>query len=311
LDDARAVAEQLGISFEVVNMIDRYKEYVVKDLVDGYRSGITPNPDVLCNERIKFGALYEHVRSCGCEMIATGHYCKKVKSANGYWDIQEGDDKNKDQSYFLAMLSQDQIKNALFPLGTYAKPRVRSIASKLGLRTAAKKDSQGICFLGKIKIQDFLAQYIQDSPGDVVTIDGKVLGRHSGLFRFTVGQRHGLNIPSNRDNKHYVVVGKDVENNALIVEIESKHSSLLYKNEVIVRNLSFTNKPIGDGVKILAKPRYRDPSQEITFHYLHKSVHPTDCIVLVRFKKKQRALTNGQVIAFYSGECLLGGGIYT
>ncbi|MDR1255866.1 MAG: tRNA 2-thiouridine(34) synthase MnmA [Puniceicoccales bacterium] len=310
LEDARAVAGQLGISFEVVSMIERYKEHVVGELVDGYGAGLTPNPDVLCNKWIKFGALFDHVKSCGCEMIATGHYCKKVENPDGSCDICEGDDKNKDQSYFLALLNQEQIKNALFPLGTYAKPQVRSIASGLDLRTAAKKDSQGICFLGKVKIQDFLAQYVEDFAGDIVTIGGRVLGRHSGLFRFTIGQRHGLNIPSNRDNRHYVVIAKDLECNKLIVEIESEDSPMLYKNEVGVRNLSFTNKPIGDGAKILAKPRYRDPSQKITFNYAHKSEIPGECTAFIHFQEKQRALAAGQIIAFYSGERLLGGGIY-
>jgi tRNA-specific 2-thiouridylase len=311
LEDARNVAAKLGIGFEVVNMFDRYKKYVVQDLVEGYRSGITPNPDVLCNARVKFGSLYEHVKSLGCEMIATGHYCKKVENSDGSCDICEGDDKNKDQSYFLAMLRQDQIVNALFPLGCYSKPQVRSIASKLNLPTAAKKDSQGICFLGKVKIQNFLANYIQDSPGDMITVDGRIVGSHRGLFRFTVGQRHGMNLPSNRDNEHYVVVGKDVKNNALIVEMESENSALLHKSEVIIRNLSFTNKPVEDGAEILAKPRYRDPSQEISFRYLRRSETFAECTALVRFKKKQRALASGQVIAFYSGERLLGGGIYT
>jgi tRNA-specific 2-thiouridylase len=178
------------------------------------------------------------------------------------------------------------------------------------LPTAAKRDSQGICFLGKVKIQDFLAKYIQDLPGNIVTVDGKVIGSHRGLFRFTLGQRHGINVPSNRDNKHYVVVGKDMKNNALIVEIEHENSDLLYKNEIIVRNLNFTNKPVEDGVEILAKPRYRDTSQEIIFKYLHKSEAPIECTALIRFKERQRALASGQVIAFYSGERLLGGGIY-
>ncbi|MDR2436140.1 MAG: tRNA 2-thiouridine(34) synthase MnmA [Puniceicoccales bacterium] len=310
LEDARGVAERLGISFEVVNMFDQYKKSVVQDLVEGYKNGITPNPDMLCNRRVKFGALYEHVKSCGCEMIATGHYCKKIENPDGSHDICEGDDKNKDQSYFLAMLSQEQIGNALFPLGHHLKPQVRSIAGKLNLPTAAKRDSQGICFLGKVKIQDFLAKYIEDAPGEIVTADGKVIGLHRGLFRFTLGQRHGINVPSNRDNEHYVVVGKDMKNNALIVEIESESSDLLHRDEIVVCNLSFTNKPVEDGAKILAKPRYRDPSQEIIFKYLHKSETPIECAALVRFKKKQRALASGQVIAFYSGERLLGGGIY-
>ncbi|MDR2720699.1 MAG: tRNA 2-thiouridine(34) synthase MnmA [Puniceicoccales bacterium] len=310
LEDARNVATQLGISFEVVNMLNQYKRFVVQDLVDGYQGGITPNPDTLCNSKVKFGALYEHMKSRGCRMIATGHYCKKIKNPDGSYDIWEGDDKNKDQSYFLAMLSQDQIRNALFPLGNHFKPQVRSIANKLNLPTATKKDSQGICFLGKVKIQNFLAKYIQDLSGDIVTVDGKVIGAHRGLFRFTLGQRHGMNIPSNCDNKHYVVIGKNIKNNTLIVEIENENSALLYKNEIVVHNFCFTNKPIADGAEILAKPRYRDASQEIVFKYLHKSEISTKCTALIHFKEKQRALASGQTIAFYAGERLLGGGVY-
>ncbi len=304
LEDARSVSVQFGFKFEVVNMIDRYRELVVKDLIEGYRNGITSNPDVLCNQRIKFGALLSHAKNRGCVKIATGHYCKKVRNADGSCDIYEGNDKNKDQSYFLAMLSQEQIASAIFPIGTFDKPAVRDIARKKFLQTARKKDSQGICFLGKVKIQDFLSKYISDSPGEIINTHGQVLGEHRGLFRFTIGQRHGINLPSNINNKHYVVIGKDIKKNQLIVEIEDINSKFLYKNEVTVRGLSFTNKPIEDGSVILAKPRYRDPSQQITFHYTsHKSA-------IINFKHKQRALSSGQVVAFYDGECLLGGGIY-
>lgn len=305
LEDARSVAEQLGITFEVVNMIEYYRELVVKDLIEGYRDGITPNPDILCNQRIKFGKLLEHAQEMGCSMLATGHYCKRVDNADGTSDIYEGEDKNKDQSYFLAMLSQKQIQRAIFPIGGYIKPFVRAIANKLHLQTANKKDSQGICFLGKVKVQDFLAQYIKDSVGEVINHStGNVIGEHHGLFRFTIGQRHGINIPSNCDNRHYVVVGKDLEKNQLIVELEDLDSKLLYKNEVRVHSLSFTNKSIPDGSRILAKPRYRDPSQIINFWYIdnHSAV--------VHFEKKQRGLSSGQIIAFYDGERLLGGGIY-
>lgn len=304
LEDAQSVAENLGIDFEVVNMIERYRELVVKELVDGYRNGITPNPDVLCNQRIKFGALLEHAQSIGCTKIATGHYCKRIDNSDGTSDIYEGDDKNKDQSYFLALLSQKQIKQAIFPIGTYDKPYVRMVANKLHLQTANKKDSQGICFLGKVKIQDFLAQYIVSTPGLIVDTGGKVIGEHNGLFRFTIGQRHGINVPSNCDNKHYVVVGKDLKQNKLIVELEDPNSKLLYKKELRVYGLSFTNHPISDGAHILAKPRYRDPSQKIIFRYIDSNS------AIIQFEHNQRALTSGQVIAFYDEERLIGGGIY-
>lgn len=304
MEDARSVASKFKFEFEIVNMINHYKEFVVKEIVNGYRNGITPNPDILCNQLVKFGALLQHAKKRVCTKFATGHYCKKVQNKDGTFDIYEGDDKNKDQSYFLAMLSQEQVKNALFPIGTYKKSDVREIAKKLNLQTATKKDSQGICFLGKVQIQDFLSQYIQSLPGEIVTTTNKIIGEHNGLFRFTIGQRHGINIPSNIDNKHYVVIGKDLKNNRLIVEIEDENSKFLYKNEVIIHNLSFTNKSIKDNSMILAKPRYRDESQEINFNYINSNS------ATVHFKNKQRALSSGQVIAFYDHECLLGGGIY-
>jgi tRNA-specific 2-thiouridylase len=304
MDDARSVCETLGIGFEVVNMIGHYRQLVVDDLVDGYRNGMTPNPDVLCNARIKFGVFKKYAMAKGFDKFATGHYCRSLRNGDGSWAIFEGADKNKDQSYFLAMLSQEQIGDALFPVGDLRKSDVRKLAERAGLCTSHKRDSQGICFLGKVKIQDFLAQYITNSPGEIVDCDGKILGRHGGLFRFTIGQRRGINLPSNQDCKHYVVVAKDLERNRLIVEIEGATSRALYGQEFFIHDLSFIGTPLGEQAELLARPRYRDPAQEIIFSRHGKNG------ALVVFKKPQRAIAPGQIIAFYGGEQLIGGGIF-
>lgn len=317
MEDARRAAESIDITFEVVNMIKHYEKFVVTELINGYKNGITPNPDILCNQFIKFGLLSEYVKNSGYDYIATGHYCKKRNNADETFDIVEGDDKNKDQSYFLARLQQHQLKNILFPVGNIDKPTVRKIATDANLDNATKKDSQGICFLGKVKIQDFLSHYIQESPGEIITSNGRIIGNHSGLFKFTIGQRHGINLPSNTDNKHYVVVGKDIEKNHLIVEIERDDSNNLYCNKIKLRDITFLNKPIASGSNILVRPRYRDKKQEAVLHIfqnrseLQSDYQENNITGELIFKTNQRALAAGQVAAFYDEkETLLGSGIY-
>ncbi|MDR1413323.1 MAG: tRNA 2-thiouridine(34) synthase MnmA [Puniceicoccales bacterium] len=304
LNDARSVCEKLGITFEVVNMIANYRELVVKELVDGYGKGITPNPDVLCNARIKFGVLKEYVHSRGFEKFATGHYCRTRVNADGSINILEGIDKNKDQSYFLAMLFQDQLQNVVFPIGEFKKPYVRKLAEDAGLPNCKKKDSQGICFLGKVRIQDFLGNYMQDFSGNIVAPDGKILGKHRGLFRFTIGQRHGIGLPSNLDHSHYVVIGKDLERNHLIVEIEHPESKFLYRREFFLHGLNFANGPLQNCGRLLVRPRYRDIAEEVEFFQTGSSS------ARIIFKVPQRAIAPGQIGAFYRDEVLLGGGIF-
>ncbi|MDR2628653.1 MAG: tRNA 2-thiouridine(34) synthase MnmA [Puniceicoccales bacterium] len=304
LNDARNVCEKLGITFEVINMISQYRALVVEELVNGYRNGITPNPDVLCNARIKFGVLKRYAQANGFEKFATGHYCRAVTNGDGTVDILEGVDKNKDQSYFLALLSQEQIRNTLFPVGELTKPEVRKIAEKANLPNCKKKDSQGICFLGKVKIQDFLSHYIQDQPGDIINTQGEIIGKHRGLFRFTMGQRHGINVPSNLDFSYYVVVGKDLAKNQLVVEIERPTSKSLFRNEFSIHGLSFTNGGFGDYRNLLARPRYRDPAQKIEIFQTGTNT------ARVIFEQPQRAIASGQIIAFYRDETLLGGGTF-
>ncbi|MDR2737998.1 MAG: tRNA 2-thiouridine(34) synthase MnmA [Puniceicoccales bacterium] len=305
LNDASDVCGILGITFEVLNLIAKYRELVVGELVEGCRNGITPNPDVLCNMRIKFGVLKEYARANGFEKFSTGHHCRIAQNADGSVDVLEGADRNKDQSYFLAMLSQEQIKDTLFPIGNFQKSEVRRLARVAGLPNHWKKDSQGICFLGKVKVNDFLTGYIENSPGPIVDADGKILGEHEGLFRFTIGQRHGMNLPSNVDFAHYVVIGKDLQRNQLIVEIEREDSKFLYGREFFVHGLSFTNRSLEDYEKLLARPRYRDPAQLTEFFRTGERT------ARVIFAKPQRAVTPGQIIALYDNGILLGGGVFS
>ncbi|OHE74169.1 MAG: tRNA 2-thiouridine(34) synthase MnmA [Verrucomicrobia bacterium GWC2_42_7] len=305
LDSARSVAETLGIPFSVINMVNHYRERVVSYLVDGYKNGITPNPDLMCNREIKFGLLMQHAKQNGFDLLATGHYCRKVENEDGSYDILQGIDQNKDQSYFLCLLSQEQIASACFPIGHLTKPEVRKLAEEANLPNAHRKDSQDICFLGgRVTINDFLKNYIPQQEGDIVNVEGTVLGKHEGLHNYTLGQRKGIGIPSNADFKKYVVVGKIFEKNQLIVAFEDLHAPGLYTNEVLVRDLQFINKPLTIETELQAKPRYRDPCQDILFAPLGNNQ------AKITFRQQQRALAKGQAIAFYQNQKLIGGAIY-
>ena len=304
IEDSRAVAMHLGIDYEIVNLVNEYREHVVNYLVDGYQRGITPNPDIMCNREMKFGTFLDYALEAGFDGIATGHYVRKLSNGDGSQDLLEGLDKNKDQTYFLALLRQAQIEKALFPVGELKKPRVRAIALEQNLPNATKKDSQGICFLGDMNISRFLEHYIEDKPGNIVNPEGKVLGQHRGLHRYTTGQRRGIGVPSNTDNEFYVVTGLDMARNELIVAFDQFDSPGLFTSEVEVYGLSFLNRPVTKPCRLLAKPRYRDPSQTITYTPID------DNRAKVTFDEPQRALSPGQILALYDGDQLLGGGFY-
>ncbi len=304
IEDSRAVAAHLGIDYEIVNLVNEYREHVVNYLVDGYKRGITPNPDMMCNREMKFGIFQDYALQAGFDGIATGHYVRKWTNEDNTQDLLEGLDKNKDQTYFLALLRQAQIQHALFPVGELQKPRVRELALEHNLPNANKKDSQGICFLGDMNISRFLEYYIEDKPGNIVTPEGKVLGRHRGLHRYTTGQRRGIGVPSNTDNEFYVVTGLNMERNELIVAFDKPDSPGLFTREVELYGLSFVNRPITEPCRLLAKPRYRDDSQAITYTPLANGQ------AKVSFDVAQRALSPGQILALYDGEKLLGGGFY-
>jgi tRNA-specific 2-thiouridylase len=304
IEDSRAVAQHLGIGYEIVNLVNEYREHVVNYLVEGYKEGITPNPDMMCNREMKFGIFQNYALENGFDAIATGHYVRSLKHSDGSFDLIEGVDKNKDQTYFLALLRQEQIAKALFPVGELQKPEVRALAEKCRLPNAAKKDSQGICFLGDMNINRFLEHYIEDKPGPIVNSEGKVLGQHRGLHRYTTGQRRGIGVPSNTDNEAYVVTRLDLERNELVVAFDRPDSPGLYTSTVELYGLSFTNQPVAAPCELLAKPRYRDPSQVITY------APNGPRTAKVSFAEPQRALSSGQVLALYDGEKLLGGGFY-
>ncbi len=304
VDDAHAVAEKLGIEFRVVDLIDQYRERIVNYMLEGYRSGITPNPDVYCNREMKFGVFLDYALSQGFEAVGTGHYARRRERSDGTADILRGADPNKDQSYFLAMMEQQQASRARFPCGEMLKPQVRETAERFELPVAGKKDSQGICFIGNVKMSDFLRHYVPDSPGDIVNVEGKVLGKHKGLHLYTLGQRKGHGVASPREGIAYVVVGKDAEKNQLIVGWDMKNTPGLYVKNCTVGSISWVNKAITSARKIEAQPRYRAKSEPVM-------VTPTDDGKLrLEFTRPQRAVTPGQICAFYDGGTLLGGGVF-
>ncbi|HTB81320.1 MAG TPA: tRNA 2-thiouridine(34) synthase MnmA [Opitutaceae bacterium] len=303
--DARAVAERLGLDFQVVNLMRDYRERVVQYLLDGYARGLTPNPDIMCNREIKFGVFRAWAREHGFDAVATGHYARRELSAGGRPALVEGTDKNKDQSYFLARLSPEQLADARFPIGHLKKPELRHLAREAGLPNADKKDSQGICFIGQVKMQDFLRAYVPDHPGPVVRVtDGRQLGEHRGLHFYTLGQRRGIGIPSNTDFKNYVVVGKRAADHALLVAFEEPAAPGLFTCEIRVHSLSWLVEPATSPRPLEGRVRYRDPRVPLEFF---PEGNDTARVV---FCEPQRALASGQILAFYEGEQLLGGGVY-
>jgi tRNA-uridine 2-sulfurtransferase len=304
IEDARAVAEALEIPFRVVNLMREYRARVVEYLLKGYQTGITPNPDAMCNREMKFGVFLELAKAGGFSAVATGHYVRRLRQADGSWEILEGVDKSKDQSYFLALLQQHQIAGARFPVGELHKSEVRTVASVFNLATAKKKDSQGICFIGEIKMRDFLQTFVPDNPGPIRTRQGKNLGQHKGLHLYTLGQRRGVGVPSNTPNEAYVVVEKRFDSNELIVAFDRLDSEGLYARRCRIGSLSFTNKNLPASAKIAAKPRYRAKAAPALFEALGEKS------AILEFDQPQRALTPGQICALYDGEHLLGGGVF-
>jgi tRNA-specific 2-thiouridylase len=321
IEDARATAAAIGIEFRVVNLMQDYRRLVVDYLLDGYQRGLTPNPDVMCNREMKFGVFAHYARAEGFAAVATGHYARRIEveradpsallqpnalgSARSTFTLLEGADKNKDQSYFLALLSQAQLKDALFPIGHLTKPELRDLAADAKLPTARKKDSQGICFIGEVKMADFLTAYVPEHPGPIIrATDGKILGQHRGLHYYTIGQRRGIRIPSNADNQAYVVVGKRADDHALLVAFDQPDAPGLWASECRVHSLSFIGEPIISPQTLECRVRYRDPRVAIEF------IAGDDRTAVVKFASPQRALAPGQIMALYSGERLLGGAVF-
>lgn len=308
IEDARAVADHLGIEFRVVNLMRDYRERIVQYLLDGYARGLTPNPDVMCNREIKFGVFRAWARDHGFSAVATGHYARRVElpGPGPRHALLEGADKNKDQSYFLALLQPDQLADARFPIGDLAKPELRALAREARLPTADKKDSQGICFIGEVKMADFLRAYVPDAPGPIVRADdGRVLGEHRGLHFYTLGQRKGIGVPSNTDHRAYVVVGKRASDRALLVAFDGPTAPGLFQTEVQVHALSWLAEPITTPARLEGRVRYRDARVPLRFEPL-----PGGTSARVVFDTPQRGLASGQVLALYDSERLLGGAVY-
>ena len=330
-NDALLVAEKLGIPFQTVDLSEEYQEKIVDYMFSEYEKGRTPNPDVLCNREIKFEVFMKIALSLGADFVATGHYCQKSETeVNGemVYQLKAGADSNKDQSYFLCQLSQDQLAKSLFPIGALTKPEVREIATEMELVTAEKKDSQGLCFIGKVRLPEFLQQKLQPKEGLIIQIDkndsvynteiptglsieeelkvvaapllytpqmGKVVGKHQGAHYFTTGQRKGLNVGGTTDP--LFIIATDVDTNTIYTGLTSQHPGLfkkalfIDKAEVhwIRKDLSLLN---GETMQVMARIRYRQPLQRATLHQFENGMY-------VAFDEPQSAITKGQFVAWY------------
>lgn len=340
-NDALLVAEKLGIPFQTVDLSEEYQEKIVDYMFSEYEKGRTPNPDILCNREIKFDVFMKIALSLGADFVATGHYCQKTEiEVNGetVYQLKAGADTNKDQSYFLCQLSQEQLAKSLFPIGELTKPEVREIAAKMELITAEKKDSQGLCFIGKVRLPEFLQQKLQPKDGIIIQIDkndpvysseiqevisvedglksearkipytpqmGKVVGKHQGAHYFTIGQRKGLNVGGTTDP--LFIIATNVETNTIYTGLSSQHPGLfkkalrIEKDEVhwIRKDLALAD---GETMDVMARIRYRQPLQSATLHQFENEMY-------VAFDEPQSAITEGQFAAWYLGEELVGSGV--
>ena len=335
-NDAMLVAEKLGIPFQVVDLSEQYKDKIVDYMFREYEIGRTPNPDVLCNREIKFDVFLKIALDLGADFVATGHYCRKgelEKDGKKVYQLLSGADDNKDQSYFLCQLSQEQLATSLFPIGELTKPEVRKIAAEQDLVTADKKDSQGLCFIGKVRLPDFLQQKLKPKEGVIVQVpaesglyvesipifankeaeleylstkyqynlqSGKVVGKHQGAHYFTKGQRKGLNVGGTKEAL-YVIETDVVEN--VIYAGEGKNHRGLYRNVLFVTNDEIHwVRENGDSMEVEARIRYRQVLEKATLHKVEKGLY-------VYFDNQQSAITEGQFVAWYQKEELLGSGV--
>ena len=340
-NDAMLVAEKLEIPFQTVDLSEQYKERIVDYMFNEYKRGRTPNPDVLCNREIKFDVFMKIALELGADFVATGHYCRKgiiENDSETIYQLLTGKDSNKDQSYFLCQLSQEQLAKTLFPIGELTKPEVRDIATTLDLVTADKKDSQGLCFIGKVKLPDFLQQQLKPKEGPIVEIppeqaiykqdvpgfnsteeklqyasrkieysisDGKIVGKHQGAHYFTKGQRKGLAVGGTVEP--LFVIDTDVDENVIYTGQGKSHPGL-YKSALFITNkeLHWIREDLAlkvdDTLKVLARIRYRQPLQKAILHKVESGLY-------VEFEEPQSAITEGQFAAWYLDDELVGSGV--
>ncbi|MFD3260122.1 tRNA 2-thiouridine(34) synthase MnmA [Paenibacillus lentus] len=303
-EDVRRVCEQIDIPYYTVNFEKEYYDKVFAYFLEEYKRGRTPNPDVMCNREIKFGEFLNKAMDLGADYVATGHYARVVQE-DGMYKLLRGVDSNKDQTYFLNALNQEQLSKAMFPIGHLPKPEVRRIAEEAGLYTAKKKDSTGVCFIGERNFREFLSQYLPAQSGDMVDITtGEVKGRHDGLMYYTLGQRQGLGIGGSGSGEPWFVAEKDLEHNILYVVQGDKHPSL-YSTGLVASGVNWIagmDKLPDKPFKCTAKFRYRQQDQGVTL------TPREDGTIYVSFDQPQKAITPGQAVVFYDGEECLGGG---
>jgi tRNA-specific 2-thiouridylase len=295
--DAKRVAVQLGIDFKLYDFQKQYQQKVVDYMLDGFKAGITPNPDIMCNQEIKFKLFLETALEDGADMIATGHYA----SVND-GQLMMAADENKDQTYFLYRVSRQALDKTIFPLGGYTKPQVRELAKRFGLVTAEKKESMGICFVGKVGIKDFLREYVDERPGDIIDQQGRKIGTHDGAIFYTIGQRHGLEVGGGMP---YYVTGKDMAKNDVYVTTDLQDEKL-WSREIKLTSAHWIDEAPSDDVGLSVRIRHR--AKLIPVKLLNKS---SNSQWIAELGEEVRALTPGQSAVFYRGSECLGGGIVT
>jgi len=302
LADAQQVCDKLGIQLHTANFAAEYWDNVFEYFLAEYKAGRTPNPDILCNREIKFKAFLDYAKVLGADLIATGHYVRRLDE-NGHTYLLKGLDGNKDQSYFLHAVGEAEIAQTLFPVGELEKPEVRRIAEEQGLVTATKKDSTGICFIGERRFKDFLKQYLPAQPGRIETDKGEDIGEHQGLMYHTLGQRQGLGIGglAGYPDEPWFVAGKDLDRNVLIA-VQGKNHPLLFKDWLTTEQVFWVNEEPELPLRCKAKVRYRQDDQDCL-------IEKRDGVYHASFDKPQRAITPGQSVVFYSADRCLGGGV--
>jgi len=301
--DAMRVCATLDVPFMTLDLEEEYKKEVIDYMISEYKLGRTPNPDVMCNKYVKFGAFYTWARNNGADYVATGHYAKTIKNIDGSVDLCVAEDNQKDQTYFLWTLSQEILQHTIFPIGEYKKNTVRELAHKFKLKTATKKDSQGLCFIGKIDIKDFLKMIIKTELGNVLNESGQVIGVHSGAILYTIGERHGFTIIKKTTNDvPLYVISKDIKNNTITVSPKiDGHLPTLIENAKIIKT-NWTNKiPIVDKV-YMARSRYREELVQVKFSSI------SDSGADVVFIDKKSIISQGQSLVFYDDLKCIGGG---